>query len=526
MGCCNLYSKSIKEDKNNEIIIECNKNNSLPSNDKTKNHDNSLMDLIKSESLSFNHKNFKNKQLGVSSFDKPPLIGLANIGATCYMNATLQCLSNIKKLTNYFLINQKKYLDNNSKYDLSKEYAKLIDNLWNKNQDKKYYEPYDFKNKIGDKIPLFKGIAANDSKDSILFIFEQLHKELNEPNINELNNMNNLNNNNINNQIFDQRNEKNQYELFKKDYYAKNNSIIQKIFYGEQESLSHCFTCNVTTYNFNIFNFLIFPLEKVRLYLINKNKNGFANVTLENCFEQYISKEIMSGSNQMYCNYCHNYSDYSMNNIIYKHPEVLVIILYRGKALEFDVEFDYPNFIQINNFINLENNDNYNNSDIIEYELISVITHLGESSMSGHFIAYCKSPVDNNWYLYNDAIVTKCNNLNRNNNSNLKSIPYVLFYQITKKNNSNNLLFSSDSKINNIVLYFNFPNEKELFLEVDENIIFNDALKSLSQKNGLGEINSICFNRKNNKKIEGSKSIKENNLMNGDHIIIKGDFEI
>ena len=35
----------------------------------------------------------------------PILAGLDNIGATCYMNATLQCLSNIDELTNFFWIN-------------------------------------------------------------------------------------------------------------------------------------------------------------------------------------------------------------------------------------------------------------------------------------------------------------------------------------------------------------------------------------------------------------------------------------
>ena len=34
--------------------------------------------------------------------DIPILRGLNNIGATCYMNATLQCLSNIKPLTEFF----------------------------------------------------------------------------------------------------------------------------------------------------------------------------------------------------------------------------------------------------------------------------------------------------------------------------------------------------------------------------------------------------------------------------------------
>ena len=35
--------------------------------------------------------------------NKPILIGLNNIGATCFMNSTLQCLSQTKELTNYFL---------------------------------------------------------------------------------------------------------------------------------------------------------------------------------------------------------------------------------------------------------------------------------------------------------------------------------------------------------------------------------------------------------------------------------------
>ena len=42
-------------------------------------------------------------------YDRPTLIGLNNIGATCFMNSTLQCLSQTKALTNYFL--KKKSLD-------------------------------------------------------------------------------------------------------------------------------------------------------------------------------------------------------------------------------------------------------------------------------------------------------------------------------------------------------------------------------------------------------------------------------
>ena len=67
--------------------------------------------------------------------------------------------------------------------------------------------------------------------------------------------------------------------------------------------------------------------------------------------------------------------------------------------------------------------------------MINVITHLGESSMSGHFIAYCKSPIDNKWHKYNDAIVSESTtDFINSNNDELKTIPYVLFFKINKQN--------------------------------------------------------------------------------------------
>ncbi len=61
------------------------------------------------------------------------------------------------------------------------------------------------------------------------------------------------------------------------------------------------------------------------------------------------------------------------------------------------------------------------------YKLIGVVTHLGESGASGHFIAYCRSPIDNQWYRYNDDIVTKVNNFQREIIE--YAMPYILFFQ-------------------------------------------------------------------------------------------------
>ena len=467
--------------------------------------------------------------LTIDSFKSPPLIGLVNVGATCYMNATLQCFSNIDILTDFFLRN-KNQLNNPDKYDLGSEYLKLILNLWNKKNKKKFYEPHDFKKKIGEKNPLFSGVAANDSKDLILFILETLHKELNR--LKDANKNNNNDDNGFYGQISNQTNEKEEHHKFRMDYYSMNDSIISQLFYGEQESFSHCYNCQKYIYSFNIFNQLIFPLEKVRQYLMSNNMYMNGYVTLKDCFDHYKSIEVMSGPNQMYCNLCRVTSDFSMSNIIFKHPEVFIIILNRGKGLQYQVPFKYPISFILNDYINMNNNnDNYKNNEYIEYELISVITHIGESSMSGHFIACCKSPVDQNWYNYNDAIVTKCAdplNILGVNSSN--SIPYVLFYQIKNKNPKKfnyNVNPINNEKTENyggelLILYFHFKdNGKELYLDdVKDNLTFEEVINILRQKFDFNFSKKYIYKRGNGKKIDPKKTIKENGIKNEEKIII------
>ena len=79
-------------------------------------------------------------------YKKPTLVGLNNIGATCFMNATLQCLSQTEKLTKYFLnennigeiINNNIALKNKNQNQLSPVYLELLQNLWSKDGQKAF----------------------------------------------------------------------------------------------------------------------------------------------------------------------------------------------------------------------------------------------------------------------------------------------------------------------------------------------------------------------------------------------------
>ena len=68
------------------------------------------------------------------------LVGLNNKEANCYMNPTLQCLSNSKKLTEYFLNKYKK----DSYKIMANEYYEVVKNLWDTDRKNKAYSPSSF----------------------------------------------------------------------------------------------------------------------------------------------------------------------------------------------------------------------------------------------------------------------------------------------------------------------------------------------------------------------------------------------
>ena len=435
-------------------------------------------------------------------------LGLENIGATCYMNATIQCLCNVFNLRKYFLNRQLVYQEtNNRNCQLTSEFYKLINRLWKDSyHGKSYYAPRSFKETISKMNPLFQGIAANDSKDLIIFLYETMHEELNKPDY-QNNKWENIYNNN-------------ELRSFRSGYYSKNSSIFMKTFYFEQQSELRCLNCKYCKLSYNIFNIIIFPLEKVREFMIKKNPNGFEQVKLEDCFEHFQEKEILSGTNQIYCNQCSQMSNASNGNQLFTLPEVMTIILNRGKGIEFDVNFVYPLRLNVDRFVldkECKNND---------YELIAVLSHIGPSGMAGHFIAICKSP-NNRWYIYNDALVNECEDPRNINNDMIEGLPYVLFYQRCNKNNNDfvNIInddvdmkdYSVDS--NKITLYFKF-NDKEYYCDIERDKTIYELIIALRNKYDIplnsslyAYINDVLIELEQYKKIKDYPDIKNNSTL-------------
>ena len=112
---------------------------------------------------------------------------------------------------------------------------------------------------------------------------------------------------------------------------------------------------------------------------------------------------------------------------IYISPNVLILILNRGKGNIYDVKLDFTEIIDISQYVLQKDTPQ------IIYNLYGVITHIGQSGPSAHFVASCRSPVNFKWYRYNDAFVTEINDFQKEVID--FGTPYILFYQKINNNN-------------------------------------------------------------------------------------------
>ena len=144
------------------------------------------------------------------------------------------------------------------------------------------------------------------------------------------------------------------------------------------------------------------------------------SVDFRDCFLYNQKTECFTGENAMYCNYCKNTLPSYYQSFLYTSPEILIIILNRGKGCEFNVKYEFEEYLNLYDYVQRKEFG-------YEYNLIGVVTHMGESGVNGHFISFNKSPIDKNWYQYNDEYVSKVNNFKKEIIDYEK--PCILFYQ-------------------------------------------------------------------------------------------------
>ena len=368
--------------------------------------------------------------------------GLKNIGSTCYMNATLQCLLHVSELTVYFIDEypkDQKFLLDTNKYvpsggNISREffnlvigvndsldYAKGKSNSLNPKTNKKSsnsffsflgfgdsyddssydraFAPKDFKRTLGKYNPQFQKFEANDSKDLILYLLQTMHDELNYYG----------NRNQRLNYVPNQYNIYETYNHFIANYNMNNFSKISLLFYGTYKNTTTCTICKRELYNFQKFEFISFGM-----YYYNRKKFNILDG-----FRDNSSPTMLKGDNKFLCNSCNKLQEAQTTCKIFEPPQKLLINIDYGKnkkyqptAIEFSEEIDITEFVD------------FNFQQKIRYKIIGVCTHYGHSGSYGHYVAFCRNRENDKWYEFNDSFCSECNKREIYRGS-----PYLLLYE-------------------------------------------------------------------------------------------------
>jgi ubiquitin carboxyl-terminal hydrolase 4/11/15 len=146
----------------------------------------------------------------------------------------------------------------------------------------------------------------------------------------------------------------------------------------------------------------------------SKKKNK--KLKLEDLLSNFNEKEKLSKDNQWYCPKCKQFQLADKKMEIYSANEIVIIHLKRfrnNRKIENLVEFPLEG-LNLKEYLPTK-------EDCI-YDLFAVANHVG-GLHGGHYFAYCKNHLDNEWYEFNDSNVDKIDQKKV-----VSDNAYVLFY--------------------------------------------------------------------------------------------------
>lgn len=392
-----------------------------------------------------------------NKFIIPGLSGLSNMGNTCYMNSTLQCLASLP-LLNYHVRNDKyeKSLRNNKmemiakklreRYDkgqhdtinvsgkmiqavcensITYQLSRLFKYMWKENCT---INPKTFKEAIGRANSEFSGWGQNDSQELLNLILDNIHEDTKTsvvleycnipPEVKQLldvrsNTMTIMKDPNISPEQKDKT--KKRYKTYRQENYEAtiildayiywktlirdSHSIITDLFTGLFFSEITCNTCHQKSSKFESFTSLS----------VETPTDG--ETTMEECLKEFSKEEELIGNNQYFCDNCKSKVDAKKKLYIWEAPEILIVHLKRFKTT-----YISPNKTETSKTnskitfpmkgLSLDNNFSviHKDSSDSNYTLWSIILHEG-GCKGGHYKAYCRNSINKLWYEFNDSTV-------------------------------------------------------------------------------------------------------------------------
>lgn len=195
------------------------------------------------------------KRFSKDAFTGHGLVGLDNLGNTCYMSSALQCLSHTRLLVEYFKneaylrdINLRNRDGTNGK--LAVAFGELLRVLWT--SEKKRFAPNEFKRVLAKFNPQFTGSDQHDAQELLACVLSSLSEDLNRI---------------MTKPYTEQPDSDGRSDAIVADEWWQNHlkrefSVIVALFTGQYKSLLECSVCHYESARFEPFTFLQLSLPE------------------------------------------------------------------------------------------------------------------------------------------------------------------------------------------------------------------------------------------------------------------------
>jgi ubiquitin C-terminal hydrolase len=333
----------------------------------------------------------------MASFQKG-VVGLTNIGNTCYGNSVIQAIRHQVDFTLFMLQDNhlpllKKKMST-EKTRLLEAYGSLVHNLWSSEST------VSTKDLWGKMIPaaINAGVEQlripipHDAHEFLVFLLDQFHEALAE----EVNMVIRSTSSDIN--------IKGALEFWKSSFQKSYSPLVELVF-GIQRKCVTCSQCKNESISWETMNMLKVCVAKDR----------DTNIT------ELLKSEEDEIIDEYHCEKCPTRSKASVNRSLWRLGNWVIIVLKRNEnsGRRINSKVDIP---LLTSFKDGFHKASQEPSSLDSYELFSTIHHHG-SAGGGHYTSHAKHPVTGKWAHYDDESATIVDN------PRLDSSTYIVMYR-------------------------------------------------------------------------------------------------